>query len=65
LGIIHRDLNKHNFFISDKGAVLIDFETAEPSGDSKAMEVELRGLEKQLLDESGIGGVILDEEKET
>jgi len=51
--------------ISDKGAVLIDFETAEPSGDSKAMEVELRGLEKQLLDESGIGGVILDEEKET
>jgi len=29
------------------------------------MEAELRGLEGQLLDESGIGGVILDEEEET
>jgi hypothetical protein len=52
--------------ISDGGAVLIDFETAERSDDSEAMEAELRGLEEKLLDESGIGGVILDEEeKET
>jgi hypothetical protein len=29
------------------------------------MEAELRGLEEKLLDESGIGGEILDEEKET
>ena len=65
MGILHRDLNKHNFLISERGAVLIDFETAERSGDSEAMEVELRGLEEQLLDESGIGGIILDEEKET
>lgn len=65
LGILHRDLNKHNFLISERGAVLIDFETAERSGDSEAMEVELRGLEEQLVDESGIGGIILDEEKET
>lgn len=66
LGILHKDLNKHNFLISEGGAVLIDFETAERSDDSEAMEAELRGLEEQLLDESGIGGVILDEEeKET
>jgi len=66
LGILHRDLNKHNFLISDGGAVLIDFETAERSDDSEAMEAELRGLEEKLLDESGIGGVILgEEEKET
>jgi serine/threonine protein kinase len=66
LHILHRDLNKHNFLISERGAVLIDFETAERSDDSEAMEAELRGLEEQLLDKSGNGGVILDEEeKET
>jgi hypothetical protein len=66
LGTLHRDLNKHNFLISERGAVLIDFVTAERSGDSEAMEVELRGLEEQLLDESGNGGVMRDEEeKET
>jgi hypothetical protein len=66
LHILHRDLNKHNFLISERGAVLIDFETAERSDDSEAIEAELRGLEEQLLDKSGNGGVILDEEeKET
>jgi predicted Ser/Thr protein kinase len=66
LVILHRDLNKHNFSISERGAVLIDFETAERSEDSEAMETEMKGLEGQLLDESGSGGVILDEEeKET
>jgi hypothetical protein len=64
LGILHKDLNKHNFLISGRAAVLIDFETAEQSEDSEAMETELRGLEEQLLDESGSGGVIPDEEEE-
>jgi len=64
LGILHRDLNKHNFLVSERGAVLIDFETAVRSDDSAAMEAEIGRLEEQLLDESGIGGVILDEEEE-
>ena len=65
LDILHGDLNKHNFLISERGAVLIDFETAERSDNSEAMEAELRGLEEQLLDGAGNGGVILDEEEET
>ncbi|KAI9054082.1 hypothetical protein LZ554_001253 [Drepanopeziza brunnea f. sp. 'monogermtubi'] len=57
LGIIHQDVNKHNFLITEHGPVLIDFETAEKSSDTKEMEAELEGLEKQFQDESGIGGI--------
>ncbi|OBT56982.1 hypothetical protein VE04_02555 [Pseudogymnoascus sp. 24MN13] len=60
LGVVHGDLNKHNFLISEKGAVLIDFETAKKSGDSEGMEREVRGLEGQLLDESGNGGTVVE-----
>lgn len=42
--------------------MLIDFVTAERSDDIEAMELELNGLEHQLLEDSGIGGVIVDEE---
>ncbi|MCJ1284977.1 hypothetical protein MMC26_004314 [Xylographa opegraphella] len=62
LGILHGDLNKHNFLISERGAVLIDFETAKRSENGEIMEKELEGLEEQLLDESGIGGVGSQEE---
>lgn len=60
LGVVHGDLNKHNFLISEKGAVLIDFETAKRSGDGEGMEREVRGLEGQLLDESGNGGTVVE-----
>ncbi|TVY23383.1 hypothetical protein LHYA1_G007604 [Lachnellula hyalina] len=62
LSILHRDLNTHNFLISERGAVLIDFETAKRSGNGETMEKEVEGLEEQLLDESGTGGVVLEEE---
>lgn len=62
LSIVHGDSNKHNFLISKKGAVLIDFETATRSDNGEAMEKEGKGLEGQLLDKSGNGGVILEEE---
>jgi tRNA A-37 threonylcarbamoyl transferase component Bud32 len=66
LGILHRDLNKHSLLISERDAVLVDFETAARSEDSEAMETELKRLEGRMLDESGSGGVIPDEEeKET
>ncbi len=64
LGVLHGDLNKHNFLISERDVVLIDFETAKQSKDSGAMERETEGLKVQLLDESGNGGVFL-EEKDT
>jgi predicted Ser/Thr protein kinase len=62
LGILHGDLNKHNFLITERDAVLIDYETAKQSDDSEAMQQELEGLEAQLLDESGTSGVVLEED---
>ena len=55
LGIIHGDLNKHNFLISEFRVVLLDFESARRSEDKDAMDQELRKLEQHLLDESGRG----------
>jgi hypothetical protein len=46
--------------ISKRGAVLIDFETAKQSENIEAMEKEVEGLEGQLMDKSGTGGVILE-----
>lgn len=60
LGILHGDLNKHNFLVSERGVLMVDFETAKKSEDSEAMEKELMGLEGQLLDESGNGGVVVE-----
>lgn len=59
LGIVHGDLNKHNFLISRSRVVLLDFESARRSEDKDAMEQELRNLERQLLDESGRGGIVM------
>ncbi|KAL2067699.1 hypothetical protein VTL71DRAFT_15795 [Oculimacula yallundae] len=64
LGIVHRDLNKHNFLITEQGPVLIDFETAEKSSDTKTMEAELERLESQFLDELGIGGIAPEDVEE-
>lgn len=51
LGILHGDLNRNNFLISKDKAILIDFETAQKSNDERAMEAEMEGLVKQLLEE--------------
>lgn len=61
LGVLHGDLNKHKFLLSERGIVLIDFETAMRSNDADAMEKEMEGLKVQLLDESGIGGSVSEE----
>ncbi|KAK6496140.1 hypothetical protein TWF481_002164 [Arthrobotrys musiformis] len=57
LGILHGDLNKHNFLITGKDARIIDFETAKLSSDRDKMYQEAQTLEKELLDESGRGGM--------
>ena len=62
LGVLHGDLNKHNFLISNNGALLVDFETAAQSEDIEAMEKEVEGLKTQLLDEAGNDRVVLEEE---
>ncbi|KAF3922619.1 hypothetical protein AA313_de0209521 [Arthrobotrys entomopaga] len=58
VGIMHGDLNKHNFLVTEKGARIIDFETAKLSSDREKMDKEAQTLEEELLDESGKGGMI-------
>ncbi|KAF8338695.1 hypothetical protein F5887DRAFT_1273062 [Amanita rubescens] len=57
LSIKHGDINKHNFLIHDDRATLIDFESALQCNDAKVLEEEFRGLEKELSDMSGRGGL--------
>jgi predicted Ser/Thr protein kinase len=56
LGIVHGDLNRHNFIVSPSGATLIDFENARMDGSQEAMQKEFTQLAEQLMEESGRGG---------
>ncbi|KAH9949233.1 alpha-galactosidase A [Amylocystis lapponica] len=55
LGVVHGDLNRYNFVVSEIGATLIDFEEATTEGDTEAMEEEYAQLTERLTDESGLG----------
>ncbi|RDW79335.1 uncharacterized protein DSM5745_06187 [Aspergillus mulundensis] len=56
-GIVHGDLNRHNFLITEHGAKIFDFEVSVVEGnvDPAAAEEELNSLAIGLEDESGIG----------
>uniref|UniRef100_A0A0D2Y229 Protein kinase domain-containing protein n=1 Tax=Fusarium oxysporum (strain Fo5176) TaxID=660025 RepID=A0A0D2Y229_FUSOF len=57
LGIVHGDINKHNFLIRQDGdAVLIDFETAYKCTDPDILDEEYRHVKESLEDTSGRGG---------
>ncbi|KAJ8070519.1 hypothetical protein OCU04_000893 [Sclerotinia nivalis] len=64
LGILHNGLQRHKFLISEAGAVLLDFDTAQRSEDSEAMQKEMWELEDQLLNESDNSGLVLSEDEE-
>lgn len=56
-GIVHGDLNKYNFLMTEHGAKIFDFEASAARGevDPSAAEEELKSLPGKLTDESGIG----------
>ncbi|KAH7262450.1 hypothetical protein BKA59DRAFT_463782 [Fusarium tricinctum] len=58
LGIMHGDINKHNFLIrgDDGEAVLIDFETTHKCSDPDLLDEEYRQVKERLEDTSGRGG---------
>ncbi|KAH7355974.1 alpha-galactosidase A precursor [Pyrenochaeta sp. MPI-SDFR-AT-0127] len=58
LGIKHGDTNKHNFLIHPHGVTMIDLDFAEQNATEAELNEELYGLEQQLADTSGKGGVI-------
>lgn len=56
LGILHGDINKHNFLVRGGEVVLVDFETAERTEDEEELEKEYRRLGASLGDPSTRGG---------
>jgi len=57
LGIKHGYTNKHNFLIHPHGVTMIDLDFAEQNATEVELNEELYGLEQQLADTSGKGGV--------
>ena len=55
LGILHGDVNKHNFLVKDGRAILIDFECARATEDKSALREEMECLLDELGDTSGRG----------
>ncbi|TRX95098.1 hypothetical protein FHL15_004183 [Xylaria flabelliformis] len=63
LGIVHGDINKHNFLKHNGKATLIDFESARKSSNEVQFESEFQRLENLSSDTSGRGGVRIPEEE--
>jgi hypothetical protein len=60
LGITDGDINKHNFVIRDRRAILVDFDNSEQCENEKAVEREFCTLEEALRDTSGRGGSVME-----
>lgn len=56
LGLVHGDVNRYNFLITEKGAKLLDFERLLENASPESMRRELENLRVELADESGRGG---------
>lgn len=55
LGLLHGDVNKHNFVVSETGVKLIDFANTVENADVESMDKETASLQAELTDESGRG----------
>lgn len=56
LGLVHGDVNRYNFLVTEEGVKLIDFETLRENASPESMRKELENLRTELVDESGRGG---------
>ena len=59
LGLKHGDINKHNFPIKEgtEEAFLIDFDTTTRCHDQQELSREFEGLQEQLEENTGRGGI--------
>lgn len=55
LGLVHGDVNRHNFLVTEVGAKLVDFECFQENASQESMTKELETLHAELVDESGRG----------
>ncbi|EKJ75766.1 hypothetical protein FPSE_03946 [Fusarium pseudograminearum CS3096] len=56
LGLLHGDVNRYNFLVTEEGIKLLEFELAEENASPESMCEELEHLRVELVDESGRGG---------
>ena len=56
LGLLHGDVNRYNFLVTDEGVKLLDFECLLENASPESMRKELDGLRAGLIDKSGRGG---------
>ncbi|CAK7272237.1 hypothetical protein SEPCBS119000_005019 [Sporothrix epigloea] len=55
LGLLHGDVNRHNFLITEDGMKLIDFEVSRENASAESMRKELGSLPAELVEETGRG----------
>lgn len=56
LGLLHGDVNRYNFLVTEEGVKLLDFENTQENASAEAMSKELEYVRAELIDESGRGG---------
>jgi tRNA A-37 threonylcarbamoyl transferase component Bud32 len=56
LGIVHGDVNKHNFLTNADGVTIVDSEFVRRRDDERSFEGEMGSLAERLQDVSGRGG---------
>ncbi|KAF4333636.1 alpha-galactosidase a [Fusarium beomiforme] len=56
LGLIHGDVNRYNFLVSEEAVKLLDFERLQENTSPKLKSEELEHLRAELADDSGRGG---------
>jgi hypothetical protein len=59
LGILHGDVNRHDFLVQPSRAYLVDFETARKTDEQQALDSELESLEGHICSDSRRGGGII------
>ncbi|KAJ3555561.1 hypothetical protein NPX13_g10331 [Xylaria arbuscula] len=59
LGLLHGDVNRHNFMVGDGWTKMIDFEKSKETQDEGLVKAEVLSLLSKLEDESGRGAGFL------
>jgi predicted Ser/Thr protein kinase len=67
LGLVHGDVNRYSFLVTEEGVKLLDFEHLQENACPDAMVRELESLPAELADESGRGGgfIFYDDDKDS
>lgn len=55
LGVLHGEVNRHNFLVANDGVKLIDFERSQEDATELSKTLEMQGLRAELSDQSGRG----------